>query len=128
VGHITGLHRKPEQSALTAEPLAGMPCQYTFHQGLPCGLQSRFHRFSGAVAGWGVRPSALTAPLIDRRFEEIFMRGVVMHGPGDVRVEERERPRIVEPTDAIIRVLRLRIRPLALPRHRGDERPDSDGS
>jgi len=24
-------------------------------------------------------------------FEEIFMRGVVMHEPGDVRVEERER-------------------------------------
>ncbi|MEV4460197.1 zinc-dependent alcohol dehydrogenase family protein [Microbispora sp. NPDC049633] len=32
------------------------------------------------------------------------MRGVVMHGPGDVRVEEREDPRIVAPTDAIIRV------------------------
>ena len=27
-----------------------------------------------------------------------------MYGPGDVRVEEREGPRIVEPTDAIIRV------------------------
>jgi threonine dehydrogenase-like Zn-dependent dehydrogenase len=27
-----------------------------------------------------------------------------MHGPGDVRVEEREAPRIIEPTDAIIRV------------------------
>jgi threonine dehydrogenase-like Zn-dependent dehydrogenase len=33
-----------------------------------------------------------------------WMRGAVMHGPGDVRVEEREAPRIVEPTDAIIRV------------------------
>jgi len=32
------------------------------------------------------------------------MRGVIMHGPGDVRVEERERPQIVEPTDAILRV------------------------
>src|SRR5215207_3867141 len=32
------------------------------------------------------------------------MRGAVMYGPGDVRVEEREEPRIVEPTDAIIRV------------------------
>src|SRR5215216_2423660 len=32
------------------------------------------------------------------------MRGVIMHGPGDVRVEERERPQIVQPTDAIIRV------------------------
>src|ERR671925_1611684 len=32
------------------------------------------------------------------------MRGAVMHGPGDVRVEERDEPRIVEPTDAIIRV------------------------
>jgi threonine dehydrogenase-like Zn-dependent dehydrogenase len=27
-----------------------------------------------------------------------------MYGPGDVRVEEREEPRIVEPTDAVIRV------------------------
>jgi threonine dehydrogenase-like Zn-dependent dehydrogenase len=32
------------------------------------------------------------------------MRGAVMHGPGGVRVEEREAPQIVEPTDAIIRV------------------------
>ncbi|MEV7973710.1 zinc-dependent alcohol dehydrogenase family protein [Cellulomonas sp. NPDC089187] len=32
------------------------------------------------------------------------MRGVVMHAPGDVRVEEREDPRIEEPTDAIIRL------------------------
>jgi threonine dehydrogenase-like Zn-dependent dehydrogenase len=32
------------------------------------------------------------------------MRGAVMYGPGDVRVEEREEPRIVEPTDAIVRL------------------------
>lgn len=32
------------------------------------------------------------------------MRGVVMYAPGDVRVEEREDARIVEPTDAVIRV------------------------
>jgi threonine dehydrogenase-like Zn-dependent dehydrogenase len=32
------------------------------------------------------------------------MRGVVMHAPGDVRVEDREEPRITEPTDAVIRV------------------------
>ena len=32
------------------------------------------------------------------------MRGVVLHAPGDVRVQERDRPTIVEPTDAIIRV------------------------
>ena len=32
------------------------------------------------------------------------MRGVVMYGPGDVRVEEREDPKIIEPTDAIIRL------------------------
>lgn len=32
------------------------------------------------------------------------MRGVVMHAPGDVRVEEREDPAILEPTDAIIRL------------------------
>src|SRR6266540_1836581 len=32
------------------------------------------------------------------------MRGAVMYGPGEVRVEEREEPRLVEATDAIIRV------------------------
>ncbi|GGC79997.1 IMP dehydrogenase [Tersicoccus solisilvae] len=32
------------------------------------------------------------------------MRGVIMHAPGDVRVEERENPVIVEPTDAIIKL------------------------
>ncbi|RKN05923.1 zinc-binding dehydrogenase [Streptomyces radicis] len=32
------------------------------------------------------------------------MRGVVMHAPGDVRVEERGDPAILEPTDALIRV------------------------
>jgi threonine dehydrogenase-like Zn-dependent dehydrogenase len=32
------------------------------------------------------------------------MRGAVMHGPRDVRVEERSDPRIVEPTDAIVRL------------------------
>jgi threonine dehydrogenase-like Zn-dependent dehydrogenase len=40
----------------------------------------------------------------DHHFRENTMRGAVMHGPGDVRVEERDAPQIVEPTDAIIRV------------------------
>ena len=32
------------------------------------------------------------------------MRGVVMHTAGDVRVQEREDPRIIDPTDAVIRL------------------------
>ncbi|MGI5193265.1 zinc-dependent alcohol dehydrogenase family protein [Streptomyces sp. CA-288835] len=32
------------------------------------------------------------------------MRGVVMHKAGDVRLEEREDPKILEPTDAIVRL------------------------
>ncbi|GAA3163424.1 zinc-dependent alcohol dehydrogenase family protein [Planomonospora alba] len=32
------------------------------------------------------------------------MRGAVLHAPGDVRVEDRDDPVIVEPTDAVIRV------------------------
>ena len=32
------------------------------------------------------------------------MRGVVMYAPGDVRVEEREDPRIIDQTDAIVRL------------------------
>ncbi|GAA1566561.1 zinc-dependent alcohol dehydrogenase family protein [Leucobacter aridicollis] len=32
------------------------------------------------------------------------MRGVIMHSPGDVRIEERPDPTIEQPTDAVIRV------------------------
>jgi threonine dehydrogenase-like Zn-dependent dehydrogenase len=32
------------------------------------------------------------------------MRGAVLYAPGDVRVEERDDPKIIEPTDAIIRL------------------------
>ncbi|CAH0231671.1 putative zinc-binding alcohol dehydrogenase Rv1895 [Microbacterium oxydans] len=32
------------------------------------------------------------------------MRGVIMHGPGDVRVEDRPKPTITRPTDAVIKL------------------------
>jgi threonine dehydrogenase-like Zn-dependent dehydrogenase len=32
------------------------------------------------------------------------MRGAVLHSPGDVRFEERETPKIIAPTDAVIRL------------------------
>ncbi|NHU85171.1 zinc-dependent alcohol dehydrogenase family protein [Kocuria sp. JC486] len=32
------------------------------------------------------------------------MRGAIIHGPGDVRVEDREEPQIEKPTDAVLRV------------------------
>ena len=32
------------------------------------------------------------------------MRGAVLHGPGEIRVEERDDPKILHPTDAIIRL------------------------
>src|SRR6266850_3006773 len=32
------------------------------------------------------------------------MRGAILYGPRDVRFEERETPKIVKPTDAIIRI------------------------
>jgi threonine dehydrogenase-like Zn-dependent dehydrogenase len=32
------------------------------------------------------------------------MRGTVLYGPHDIRFEDREAPKIVEPTDAIIRI------------------------
>jgi threonine dehydrogenase-like Zn-dependent dehydrogenase len=44
-------------------------------------------------------------PLPEHRLKEQgTLRGVVMHAPGDVRVEEREDPKILYPTDAVIRV------------------------
>lgn len=32
------------------------------------------------------------------------MRGTVLYAPGDVRLEQRDDPKITEPTDAIIRM------------------------
>jgi threonine dehydrogenase-like Zn-dependent dehydrogenase len=32
------------------------------------------------------------------------MRGAVLYGPRDIRFEEREAPRITQPTDAIVRL------------------------
>src|SRR5881409_1138008 len=32
------------------------------------------------------------------------MRGAILHGPGDIRVEQRDDPKIIEPSDAIIRL------------------------
>ena len=32
------------------------------------------------------------------------MRGAVLHSPGDLRFEERAAPKIVNPTDAVIRI------------------------
>ena len=51
------------------------------------------------------------------------MRGVVMHAPGDVRVEERENPIIIEPTDAIIRITAACICGSDLWPYRGAEDP-----
>ncbi|WP_025158017.1 zinc-dependent alcohol dehydrogenase family protein [Leifsonia aquatica] len=52
------------------------------------------------------------------------MRGVIMHGPGDVRVDEREDPTIIEPTDAIIRVSATCICGSDLWPYRGVDHPD----
>jgi threonine dehydrogenase-like Zn-dependent dehydrogenase len=47
-----------------------------------------------------------------------------MYGPGDVRVEERQKPRIVEPTDAIIRLSATCICGSDLWPYRGLDTPD----
>ncbi|MEU0489263.1 zinc-dependent alcohol dehydrogenase family protein [Nocardiopsis sp. NPDC006139] len=52
------------------------------------------------------------------------MRAVVMHAPGDVRVEDVEKPVIVEPTDAVIRVTAACICGSDLWPYRGVEKQD----
>ncbi len=47
------------------------------------------------------------------------MRGVVIHGPSDVRVQDRPIPQIIEPTDAIVRVVAACICGSDLWRYRG---------
>lgn len=52
------------------------------------------------------------------------MRGVVMHGPGDVRVEEREDPQVQEPTDAVLRIVAACVCGSDLWPYRGADTPD----
>jgi hypothetical protein len=53
------------------------------------------------------------------------MRGVVMHSAGDVRVEDREDPTIVDPTDAVVRLSATCICGSDLWPYRGVEKLDS---
>ena len=58
------------------------------------------------------------------------MRGVVMYGPGDVRVEEREKPTIIAADGrgaAVVRDVCVRLGPVALPRDRRGLQADPDG-
>ncbi|MFT7839784.1 zinc-dependent alcohol dehydrogenase family protein [Saccharothrix sp. BKS2] len=52
------------------------------------------------------------------------MLGAVLHAPGDVRVEQREDPRIVNPTDAVIRLSATCVCGSDLWPYRGIERVD----
>ena len=47
------------------------------------------------------------------------MRGAIIHGPGDVRCEERPDPTIIEPTDAVIRTVAACVCGSDLWRYRG---------
>src|SRR3954466_14842618 len=52
------------------------------------------------------------------------MRGAVLHGPRDIRVEQRDDPKIVEPTDAIVRLSATCICGSDLWPYRGDDATD----
>jgi threonine dehydrogenase-like Zn-dependent dehydrogenase len=52
------------------------------------------------------------------------MRGVVMHGPGDVRVEDRPGPEIEQPTDAVIRLAATCVSGSDLWAYRGTDKLD----
>lgn len=65
-------------------------------------ILSAGHRLLVTVLGRETR--RLTEELRDPRREAAAVRGAVMFGPGDVRVVERDEPRLIDPTDAIIRV------------------------
>jgi threonine dehydrogenase-like Zn-dependent dehydrogenase len=58
------------------------------------------------------------------------MRGAILYAPRDVRVEERDDPRIINPTDAVIRIAATCVCGSDLwpyPRHREFRPADPDG-
>jgi threonine dehydrogenase-like Zn-dependent dehydrogenase len=52
-----------------------------------------------------LEPSAPFLILLISEMKNGIMRATIIHGPGDVRVEERAKPTIQEPTDAIIKLV-----------------------
>ena len=59
------------------------------------------------------------------------MQATVLYGPRDVRFEELEDPKIVEPTDVILRHpgnVRLRVGPVAVPGLAAHQGADADGT
>jgi threonine dehydrogenase-like Zn-dependent dehydrogenase len=52
---------------------------------------------NGSISRAAPRPALVT-------IKEPIMRGAILYAPGDVRVEERDDPKITEPTDATIRL------------------------
>ena len=87
VVHVLETRRHPAVGGATRGALSVHP---------PTGPHGRGIRRVDSMT-WG-RP----APSHEEESDQ--MRQVVMYEPGDVRVEEREDPRIIEPTDAIIRL------------------------
>jgi threonine dehydrogenase-like Zn-dependent dehydrogenase len=65
-----------------------------------------------------------TASTDTYRSRSTRMRGAVLHAPGDVRVEDRDRPAIIEPTDAILRLSAACVCGSDLWPYRGIERYD----
>jgi threonine dehydrogenase-like Zn-dependent dehydrogenase len=55
------------------------------------------------------------------------MRGVILHAPRDVRVEQREDPKIEQPTDAVIRLAATCVCGSDLWPYRGIEPVDGPG-
>jgi threonine dehydrogenase-like Zn-dependent dehydrogenase len=75
----------------------------------------------------GPKPTALD----DSSVKETVMRVAVMYAPGDVRIEERPDPKILAPTDAILRlptscICRSDLGPIE--RRRPGRQTDPDGS
>src|SRR6516225_3811394 len=59
------------------------------------------------------------------------MKGAVLHGPRDVRFEEREAPKIEKPNrcgHSHLGDVRVRVRPVALSRHSAGRPADRDGA
>lgn len=52
------------------------------------------------------------------------MRGIIMHGKGDVRFEERPDPRVEQPTDAVIKIIAACVCGSDLWPYRGYDQPD----
>src|SRR2546421_2564952 len=92
------------RSCSRAVPRTGRAPKLARRRGRLVQICSYFRICKQTASTWQTNPSRSRGNHTFTHERRSTMRGTMLYGPRDVRFEEREDPKIIEPTDAIIRM------------------------